>query len=203
MAPTSTRKQRSSMSALDAIYQRRSVRAYTSEKLKHETIRSLLEAAVQAPTAVHEEPWLFSIVQDAALLRRISDRAKELWKAPDETPGHPLSAAARALHERMKQADFNVFYDASTLVVIAGKPLGPFVVADCWLAAENLMLAACALGLGSCPIGFSIGALNAPDIKASLEIPAQASVVAAVILGVPSGETPASPRKEPEVTCWR
>ena len=103
----------------------------------------------------------------------------------------------------MTEPGFNIFYDASTLVVIAGKPLGPFVVADCWLAAENLMLAACAMGLGSCPVGFSVGALNAPDLKSALEIPAQATVVAAVLLGVPSGETPAPPRKEPEITCWR
>ena len=60
---------------------------------------------------------------------------------------------------------FCVFYDASTLIVICAKPMGPFVSADCWLAAENLMLAASALGLGTCCIGSAIPALNSPEAK--------------------------------------
>lgn len=43
------------MSALDAIYQRRSVRHYASEVIKKETIEALLDAAVHAPTAMHED----------------------------------------------------------------------------------------------------------------------------------------------------
>lgn len=44
------------LSGLDAIFMRRSVRAYTTQKLDEATIRSLLDAAVQAPTAMHMEP---------------------------------------------------------------------------------------------------------------------------------------------------
>lgn len=52
------------MSALDAILMRRSVRAFTSQSLDESTIRALLDAAVQAPTAMHTEPWSFVVVQD-------------------------------------------------------------------------------------------------------------------------------------------
>ena len=38
----------------------------------------LLDAAVHAPTAMHQEPWKFVVIQDRALLRRLSDRAKAL-----------------------------------------------------------------------------------------------------------------------------
>jgi len=48
------------LSALDAIFMRRSVRAYTAQALDEPTIRALLDAAVQAPTALHAEPWAFS-----------------------------------------------------------------------------------------------------------------------------------------------
>jgi nitroreductase len=50
-----------------------------------------------------------------------------------------------------------VFYDA--LIVIGARRRGPVVVADCWLAAENLMLAVCALGPGTCCIGSAVPAL--------------------------------------------
>ncbi|GBL46905.1 nitroreductase [Sulfuriferula multivorans] len=99
--------------------------------------------------------------------------------------------------------DFNIFHDAGTLIVICAKPSSPFVEADCWLAAENLMLAACAIGLGSCVIGSSVAALNLPEVKAELGIPAEFNAVAPLIVGVLSGETAATSRKEPLILSWK
>jgi nitroreductase len=194
---------RSSTSATavrDAIYARRSVRSYTGEKLTEATVRELLAAAVRAPTAIHEEPWQFFIVQDDATLRQLSDRAKALFTA--EVSRLHLDRDSRGL-EVFSQPDFNVFYDAGTLIVICARPMGPFVVADCWLAAENLMLAAHALGLGSCVIGSAVGALNAPEVKLELGIPADSTAVAPVIVGTPKGEWPATTRKPPQILGWR
>ncbi len=70
------------MSVLDAIHERRSVRAYSPQRLDQATVRrKLLDAAVWAPTAVHEEPWAFDIVQDVAALKSLSDRAKTIFAA--------------------------------------------------------------------------------------------------------------------------
>jgi nitroreductase len=80
--------------------------------------------------------------------------------------------------------------------------LGTFVTADCWLAAENLMLAACAMGLGTCCIGFAVPVLNAPDVKRELGIPADVTAVAPIIVGVPRDATPPVPRKGPDVLRW-
>jgi nitroreductase len=63
---------------MDAIYHRRAVREYAPEKINEAVIRKLLDAAVHAPTAIHEEPWAFAIIQDQALLKRLSDNVKEL-----------------------------------------------------------------------------------------------------------------------------
>lgn len=194
------------LSTLDAIYHRRAVRAYRSDPVDDATIHRLLDAAVHAPTAMHEEPWAFVVVQDRAMLERISDRAKaimvaearahrDLLRAPGATP------AGRHL-AMLTDPSFNIFYNAGTLIVICGKPLGEFVVADCWLAAENLMLAATALGLGTCCIGFALPALHAPDVKRELGIPDGTDAYAAVIVGVPLADTPAVPRKPPEVLRW-
>ncbi len=187
-------------SVLDAIYGRRSVRDYTPDRIDQATIQSLLMAAVQAPTAMHEEPWAFVVVQDREKLRRLSDRAKELL-ASEADAIHSLGA--RHALDRFTQADFNVFYNAGTLIAVCGKSVGPFVVSDCWLAAENLMLAAWAKGLGSCVIGLAVSALNSPEWRRELEIPAEVTVFAPIILGIPMGITASVPRRPPQILSWK
>ena len=188
------------MTIMDAIHGRRSVRSYAPERLDTVTIQTLLDAAIWAPTAVHEEPWAFVIVQDRAILKSLSDRAKEIFSAEAE---HADPEQARHLLDILAKPDFNIFYDAGTLIIICARPKGAFVTADCWLAAENLLLAAYGMGLGSCVIGFAVPALNTPEIKAELGIPSECSAVAPIIVGAPSGETPRTTRKAPDVLAWK
>ena len=186
------------MTVRDAIYGRCSVRTYDPEQVSQSTLRALLAAAVRAPTAMHGEPWQFVIVQDRNTLKRLSDRAKET-----------LAAEAAHLHPERGSLDtftepgFNVFYDAGTLVVICAKTAGHFALADCWLAAENLMLTAHAMGLGTCVTGLAASVLNLPDVKHELGIPPDTTAVAPIIVGKPRGETLPSARKEPHVVAWR
>ena len=194
------------LSALDAIFTRRSVRSYRKPKIDDATIRALLDAAVAAPTAMHLEPWAFVVVQDDAALGRYSARAKAEW-AKELTRYQDLHAPAAprdsGFAARLADPAFSVFYDAGTLIVICAKALGPFVVADCWLAAQNLMLAACALGLGSCCIGSAVPALNSPDVKAELKIPGDVTAVVPIVVGIPEGAAQGVPRKDPEILCWK
>ncbi len=192
---------------LQAIHQRRAVRAYRPEPLAEVTIRTLLEAAVQAPTAMHLEPWAFVVIQDRRLLKRYSDQAKVLLTQEAHAhrgllraPG--ASSSEEHLASMLADPDFNIFYDAGTLILVCARPMGSFVTADCWLAAENLMLAACALELGTCCIGLAVPLFNAPDVKRELGIPADVTAVAPIIVGVPAGPTPAVPRKPPEILHW-
>ena len=103
----------------------------------------------------------------------------------------------------VKQKDFNVFYNASTLIVIYSTFEGPFVNADCWLAAENFMLAAYAKGLGTCPIGLALLALNSPDWKEELNIPADAMAIAPIIVGWPAVKPLPTDRNQPTVFSWK
>jgi nitroreductase len=166
-------------------------------------LNELLRAAVQAPTAIHEEPWVFAVVQNRELLERISTRAKAMW--PKEAPArHDASSLPRASHfaRMVADPDFNLFYDAGTLIVIGARPLGQFVTADCWLAAENLMLAACAAGLGTCVIGSAVAALNTLEIRSRLNFPADIRIVAPLVVGHPRGPMPQSSRHYPDVLFW-
>jgi len=161
-------------SVMDAIYHRRAVRNYTPRTIARPVIRNLLN--------------------------RLSDSAKE--RVRNEAQGSGSHHAKHSL-ELVDAPDFHVFYNAGTLIVIYSKFQGPFVVADCWLAAENLMLAACAKGLGTCVIGFAVSALNSPEWKAALKIPARMTAVAPIIVGVPAGATPPVPRKQPKIIIWK
>ncbi len=190
----------SPVNIMNAIYERRSVRSYLPRRLDPATVRTLLTAATWAPTAVHEEPWAFVIVQDRAVLQSLSDRAKKIFAA-DAERSHPDQA--RHLLDMLANPDFNIFYNAGTLIIICARPKGAFVTADCWLAAENLMLAAYGMELGSCVIGFAVPALNTSEIKAELGIPAECTAIAPIILGVPSGETPRTTRKVPDILAWK
>ena len=185
---------------MDAIYRRRSVRSYRPLALDRTAIRTLLDAAVRAPTAVHAEPWAFAVIQDTDALKRLSDRAKPLFL--EAAHAAHLDRGGHAL-ELFASPEFNIFYDAGTLIVICARLAGPFAVADCWLAAENLMLAACAMGLGTCVIGSAVPGLNTVEVKRDLGIPEEFSAVAPIIVGVPADEAPPTPRKEPRVLAWR
>ena len=194
--PKNSTKCEASMSVMDAIQHRRSVRDYASKTIERKVIQTLLDAAVHAPTAMHEEPWSFAVVQDKNVLDRLSESAKKL--VHNEAQGSDTDRAKHTLHV----VDFHVFYNAGTLIVIFSKLQGAFAVADCWLAAENLLLAACAQGLGTCVIGFAVSALNTPEWKSELKIPAEMTAIAPMIVGVPAGETPPVPRKAPEILSW-
>jgi nitroreductase len=191
--------------ALAAIYERRTVRSYTSDVVGVTQLQVLLEAAVHAPTAMHREPWQFVIIQDRHILEQISDEAKVLLKADAAANGNllkPRGAPGDGIPTPVLDPNFNIFYDAGTLVVICAAGDGEFVAADCWLAAANLMLAAPAEGLATACIGFSLHALNTPEIKARLGIPAESRAYAGIIVGVPRGETLPSPRKPPVILEW-
>jgi nitroreductase len=193
-------------STLHVIYRRRAVRSYEPTPLAEDVVRDLLEAAVHAPTAMHAEPWAFVVVQDPAVLQRISDRAKALMIEEETEHRHLINAPGASpagKHLSMLwDKSFNIFYNAGTLIVICAKPLGAFVTADCWLAAQTLMLAACAMELGTCPVGFAVPVLNTPEMKELLGIPAEMTAVAPIIAGHPRGVTVPVSRRPPEVLRW-
>lgn len=184
---------------LSAIYARRSVRNYTNEIVDSELIEDLLKAAIQAPCAMHEEPCAFVIIQDRLILKELSKEIKEYFKAQAIKDNSISSHALKIIN----QNHFEVFYNANTLLIICSQFSRKFTDADCWLAAENLMLAACAQGLGSCVIGFAVDVLNTAKWKILLDIPQDAQVIAPIILGIPVGETPHVKRNPLTIYSWK
>lgn len=177
-----------------AIYARRAVREYSDEPLPKSTLVKLIEAAIQAPSAVNEQSWLFTVVQDRALLAGISHEAKaHLLREP------PASLAPQYLRGLLEEPASDIFYRAPALIVISNATHGPWAVENCALAAENLMLSACAAGLGSCWIGIAQPWLATPEGKAALHLPPMSVPVAPIIVGHPKSPPAAVPRKAPRI----
>jgi nitroreductase len=177
-----------------AILGRRSVREYTGEAVDEQTIRRLIGAAILAPNAVNQQPCTFTVVRERTRLDCISRQAKAHMLAT-------MDASAHSEHFRTLLGDsrYDIFHGAPALVVISATAPGPWIVEDCALAAENLMLAAFAEGLGTCWIGFAQGFLNTLEGKAALGAPAAWVPVAPIIVGRPKAWPAATARKAPEI----
>lgn len=184
---------------LQVIRSRRSVRSYTSNPVDDVTVDTLLEAAIWAPSAVNAQPWAFGIIRDRSLLERYAERAKAIYLT--DPPAGELSATPapvlQHLRELLSQPGYDVFHGASTLITIYATAAGD--VPDCFLAAENLMLAAYASGLGTCPIGLSRPLMNQQDVKDELGVPSSVVAALPIVVGHPAEQPQTTPRNPPSV----
>jgi nitroreductase len=183
------------MDLKEAIYTRRAVREFTDQPVDERTLRQLIDAAVQAPSAVNQQAWSFCVVRDRALLARISREAKAHMLRTS-----PARLVSHHFEELLSNPTFDIFYHAPALIVISTTLAeSPWAVEDCSLAAENLMLTARGVGLGSCWIGFAQTWLGTPEGKTALGLPATYLPIAPIIVGHPKSAPSPVPRKAPEI----
>lgn len=185
------------MDVIEAIFHRRATRDYTADFVTDEALRAVIAAAVQAPNAMNRQPWSFVIVKDRAILDRCSERSKAHLLA-----GLAAESPIAQYREQLASRDFHILYNAPALIVICATVADGFALRDCCLAAENLMLAAHAKGLGTCWIGFAEGWLNEPDGKEELGISPDHIAVAPIIIGHPATVPAAPPRRAPEIVWF-
>ncbi|MCW5694287.1 MAG: nitroreductase [Pseudolabrys sp.] len=180
----------------EAIATRRAVRDYKPDAIDDATIRALIDAAIQAPSAMNEQPWTFTVVRSRPLLDRISQEAKAhmLRTTPAGLLSHHLS-------DILADKSFQIFYHAPALIVISSRSEGPWAIIDCTLAAQNLMLAARERGLGSCWIGFAQSWLGTPAGREALKLPPSCVPVAPIIVGYPVA-FPATVARKPAEINW-
>jgi nitroreductase len=180
------------MDIREAIYTRRAVREFTSEPVSESIIRDLIDAAVQAPSAVNQQPWSFCVVRDTGVLAKISHESKAYMLRSS-----PVGLVSHHFEHILADPNFDIFYHAPVLIVISAVTEAP--CEDCSLAAENLMLAARATRLGTCGIGFAQAWLGTPEGKKLIQLPGPYKPVAPIIVGHPRSTAAAVPRKEPEI----
>jgi nitroreductase len=182
------------MDLKEAIYTRRAVREFTGQAVDQTIIRDLIDAAVQAPSAVNEQAWLFSVVRDKAILDWISDESKaHMLQNP------PRGIRPQDIQELTDNRQFNIFYHAPVLIVISSVTDNQWAIENCSLAAQNLMLSACAAGLGTCWIGFAQSWLGTPDGRKAIGLQIGCVPVAPIIVGHPKFAPPPVHRKQPAI----
>lgn len=164
---------------LQALRTRRSIRNYKPEQITDEELETVLEAGTWAPTAMgFQDPWIVA-VQNPALLERISRMNREVWGK-----------------------DVDPFYGAPTYVLVFASDPEKWKnsVPDGTLVLGNMMLAAHAIGLGSCWINREREMFATPEgraLMAELGLPEGLIGIGALALGYPAAPPRApKPRKE-------
>ncbi len=182
-----------SLEVLNAIYERRAVRKYKPDPVPRAVIEELLDAAIQAPSAMNAQPWAFAVIEGPEGLKACCDRAKAYALGLLDGP-FPHAIAWLG-------SEVDIFYGAPVLLVVCATSDSRQAAQDCCLAAQNLMLAAFARGLGTCPIGLARPWLSREDTKQELGIPKEWNPVFPVVVGQPA-EEPARPDRHPAQILW-
>ncbi len=165
---------------LQSIRERSSHRKYLLKQLSEVELTAIVNAALQAPSAVNGQPWHFTVVQDQALLDRINaTAAKHACKRPADTRS-----------PRFDDPSFHVFYHAPTVVFVSARK-GNYPPIDCGIAVQNMALAAESLHLGSVILGLPREAFVAEDksaLEQALHFPDGYEYAIAIAIGTPDDE---------------
>lgn len=189
---------------LKNIYDRRSVRSYTEESVPEEMVREIIKAGFHAPNGHNEQGLRFVVITNKAQLKKCSDQSKVLStayfaKANAEKPSETFASLLKIL----AKPGLDVFHGAPVLVLVFASPRCLTPMEDGSLAAENMMLAAHAYGLGSCWIGFAKPLMFDPEFMKSVNVPMDHQLIAPLIFGYPrKADSRPSTRGEPQILGW-
>lgn len=159
----------------DNIMSRRSIRAYTDEQVSKAQLDSIMACAINAPSARNMQSWEVRVIQSPAMLSEI-----------------------RAINPKFA-------YGAPTVIVVAKERDNLFSDADCGFLAQNILLMAESMDLGTVVLGrMSDIPVNpaAKDIMAALEIPDTHEVTFAIALGHKNERPDAKPRNVEKVKYY-
>jgi nitroreductase len=161
---------------LGFIFGRRSIRAYSSAAVSDEAVKTLLEAAMAAPSAVAKDPWRFVVVRNRRKLLQIAEALPNGQMLPDAALGIAVCGDLEAAHDRQLS----------------------YLLQDCSAAIENLLLCAHVLGLGACWLGVHPREDRMKRLKEILGLPASVIPVACISIGYPAEFKEARTRFNPE-----
>jgi nitroreductase len=174
---------------------RRAIRHYGEEPVSPSLIGEIIEESCLAPSSGNGQPWQFVVIADKGMMARISDESKaNLLADLEANPDLPIKQYAPAL----KVPDFNVFYNAPALVIIAGDSAIRSIHVDCALVAAYFMFSAVERGLGTCWVDLG-GNIRSPEILAQLGLTPAHRIIAPIIVGYPTMIPDPPHRKGPEI----
>ena len=160
---------------LDFIYGRRSIRVFKPGDVSESMIRTILEAAMAAPSAAGKDPWRFVIVRGRQTLTEIAQALPNGQMIASGSLGIVVCGDLEAAHDRQLS----------------------YLIQDCSAAIENLLLAAHVLGLGACWLGVHPREDRVKKLSKILGLPASVIPISAIAIGHPGEEKEARSRYNP------
>ena len=200
---------------------RRSCRVYRQKPVDRGILEDLVKIGLTAPSGTNSQKWTFTIIDSrpkilafgeiiAAYYRKLNRLAESGWlRKLLKLCGRPeLDLYYREYYDSIKaglsqwyeQKEDRLFHGASAAILVGAQPGASCPHDDALLATQNILLAAEAMGLGSCLIGFAVEALRRDrKIKETLKIPPDEIIYAVIALGYPniSFRRPAGRHKVP------
>lgn len=174
------------MDLFEAFKTRRSIRKYLDQPVEDDKLRAVLDAVRMAPSWANMQCWRMIVVKDRAAREKISELSYvEAYFAPK---GYRSNPSKKALAE------------APVVLVLCADPVNSgeiwnqqYYLVDAGIAAENLMLAARGLGLGS----VFVGVFDEAQLKNLLNVPEAVRIVGLFPLGYPADEKKDGPPRKP------
>ena len=146
---------------MNEIFIRRSIRKFKNQAVESEKIEKMLRAAMQAPSAANQQPWEFIVVKDKENLARVA-----------EVSPYAKPAAGSAV-------TFVLLADENKMKVPTGWEQ------DMSAAAQNILLEAVSLGLGSVWFGVATSDFVSDNVRNLFELPSNIRPFALISVGYP------------------
>jgi len=162
------------LDVLEAVKGRRSIRAFENQDVPAEILEKIIDAARLAPSAGNIQPWEFIIVRKPEIKRRLAEAALDQMFI-EEAPVVIVACANEA------RSSYGYGVRGETL----------YCIQDTAAAVQNILLAACSLGLGTC----WVGAFREEETREILKIPRGIRPVAIIPIGYPAEVPPARSRR--------
>ncbi len=198
----------------EAIYTQRAIRYWQDKPVPRDLLKKVVEAGSKAPSGSNSQPWMFVVVDNelernaiAAALRGLYESAEPLQKMIEE--GSKSEDKTQRLMLKGAKAFFSQLEKAPALLIpclynLSSPTPDPTTLAagsSIYLAVQNMMLAARALGLGT--VMTTAHSLIEPQIRETLSLPDDAFPVALIPIGYPDANFgPTSRKGLDEILKW-
>lgn len=145
---------------IDTILKRRSIRGFASQQINDSDLQTILECALNAPSACNKQSWHFTVIQDPDMIQYLNDTAKD-----------NLMKSDIPLFKQYGEDDTVLLYGAPTLIVVSGDDEDYDAIIDCSAAVQNMLIAAQSLGIGTLWNGLINFAFETQEAKTKVSIP--------------------------------
>jgi nitroreductase len=179
----------------EVVLNQRATRQFTDQPVSDELVDLCLRAATHAPSAENLQPWLFVVVRDAGIRATIGDLNRRAWRQGGRQ--HSEGRLSESLLREVERGAEVGIGSAPLIVVVCGDAsigLEVTLPSSVFLATQNLLLSATALGLGSAMT--TLATLFVEELRELLDLPATARPMAIVPIGWPI-QSPGRPRRLP------